>query len=170
MAADLQPPTRASSVKPGNASSPLAAAPRTSRERTVAWLDTFAAYVRERRYELARALFSHGVFGFGTKAYSVVGLASLEHRQWREIWDNCSGFRFDIGELHVFENGSLICAAVPWSSVGYDAMGAPFLRPGRATIVFTLQGENLLAVHTHFSLAPGVSDKTYPPPPAASEA
>jgi ketosteroid isomerase-like protein len=132
-------------------------------------LEAFAENVREKRYEQARALFSHGVIGFGTKAYRVVGLASLEQQQWREIWDSCSGFRFDFGELRVFGEGNTLCAAVPWSSVGFDAKGAPFLRPGRATLVFNQEGDSLLAVHTHFSLAPGVSEKTYPPPPPISE-
>ncbi len=152
-----------------SASSPGGDQQKSTRERTIAWLEAFADHIREHRYEQARALFSHGVIGFGTKAYSVVGLPSLEQQQWREIWENSSGFRFDVGELRVFSDGNLICAAVPWSSVGYAATGAPFLRPGRATLVYLLQGDQLLAVHTHFSLAPGVSEKTYPPPPAFSE-
>lgn len=148
-------------------SHPAAVAPARGslRDQVVQWLQSFESHVRDRRYEEARALFSQGVLGFGTLAYTFDGLASLE-QQWREIWANSSGFHFDFSDLRVFGDGTLICAAVPWRSVGYDATGAPFLRPGRATVVLSKEGDRLLAVHTHFSLAPGVAEKTYPPPPA----
>ena len=141
--------------------------PDPLREQVVDWLERFASEVRERRYEGARSLFSPGVLGFGTRAYSVDGLASLE-QQWREIWQSATGFRFDLSALRVFGDTTLV-AAVPWSSVGYDATGAPFQRPGRATIVLTREGDRLLAVHTHFSLAPSVSGKKSYPPPLVSE-
>ena len=149
---------------------PVTATPAASlREQVADWLERFARHVRERRYEDARALFSPGVLGFGTWAYAVVGLASLEQGEWRAIWENSSGFRFELSELRVFGDGGPIVAAVPWSSVGYDATGAPFQRPGRATVVLSREGERLLAVHTHFSLAPSISGKRSYPPPLVSE-
>jgi ketosteroid isomerase-like protein len=154
---------------PSHAPVAAPAAMGSVREQVIDWLERFASHVRDRHYEEARALFSHGVLGFGTWAYAVVGLASLEQQQWREIWQNSSGFRFDISELRVFGEGNQLCAAVPWSSVGYDATGAPFLRPGRATVVLAREGDRLLAVHTHFSLAPAISGKKSYPPPVVSE-
>ncbi len=139
------------------------------REQVSDWLERFASSVRDRRYDDARALFSQAVQGFGSSAYAVAGLASLEQNEWRAIWHNSSSFRFELSELRVFGETSPIVAAVPWSSVGYDATGAPFQRPGRATVVFSREGERLLAVHTHFSLAPAISGKKSYPPPLVSE-
>jgi len=145
-------------------------APTTSpREQVIDWLEHFAGFLRERRYEDARTLFSPGVVGFGTKAYVAFGLTALEQQQWRPIWQASSAFRFDFSELRLFGDDSTIVAAVPWTSVGYDATGAPFQRPGRATVVLNREGERLLAVHTHFSLAPTISGKKSYPPPVVSE-
>jgi len=45
---------------------------------------------------------------------------------------------------------------VPWTSTGYHPDGSAFARPGRATMVFSGDGNNWLCVHSHMSLNRGV--------------
>jgi hypothetical protein len=146
---DVSLATDASSTSPG------------LRAETAAWLEEFAACVRNRHYEQARNLFSDAVIGYGTNVRSVVGLTELEQRQWRVIWEASTDFRFNLEHLVLFGDERLVVAVLAWSSVGYDTEQAPFQRPGRATIVLSRQGGVMLAVHTHFSLDPGVPEATF---------
>jgi hypothetical protein len=52
---------------------------------------------------------------------------------------------------------------VPWTSIGIDAVGNRFDRPGRATIVLERKAlaEPWVGTHTHFSLARDVPSRTY---------
>ncbi len=127
------------------------------------WLERFAACVRERRYTDARKLFSEHVVGFGTTARRVTDLDELELRQWRPIWEASKDFHFELAELRTFDGEHVLVAAVPFRSVGYDASSMPYSRPGRATLVLAQTSEGLMAVHSHFSLDPGVPTKTHAP-------
>jgi len=132
-----------------------------ARAETIVWLRRFEVCVRERRYEEARTFFSDTVLGFGTNVRKAVGLKELEGRQWRVIWEASSDFRFDLDELVLVGDEHLRVVALPWTSIGYDAERRPFQRPGRATIVLARREDAWLAVHTHFSLDPGVPEATF---------
>jgi ketosteroid isomerase-like protein len=120
-----------------------------------AWFNSLAMCVAEVDYDAAaRDLFAPEIVAFGTRAHLVAGLADVQEHQWSQVWPNVRDFRFDLDSLRHGVSGNLIWAAALWSSTGFAADGQPVDRPGRATVVFRNEGGRLLAVHTHFSLAP----------------
>ena len=129
------------------------------------WFRTWGAWVAAVDFQSARPLFSQDVVGFGTHATFVVGIDALQQEQWEKIWPNIAEFRFLVDDLVGSVDGDAAWAAVPWSSVGYDEHGAPFDRPGRATVTFRRVSGRWLGTHTHFSLNPGVPQMTFGPRP-----
>ena len=59
---------------------------------------------------------------------------------------------------------ALVWGICRWDSVGHDAGGGTFDRPGRATVILVRRDGTLKALHTHFSLVP----RPVPASPAAS--
>ena len=118
------------------------------------WLEMFAEAVRTRDYARGRDLFAPEAVGFGTVAERAVGLDRLVSEKWRRVWGATNGFAFDLDALLVGGDDPVYWAAAPWSSVGRTADGVDAERRGRATIVLVRRGEQLLAVHTHFSFVP----------------
>lgn len=50
----------------------------------------------------------------------------------------------------------------PWTSTGFHRDGAPFDRPGRATIALARQPDgHWLGVHSHMSLRRGVPQESF---------
>jgi ketosteroid isomerase-like protein len=125
-----------------------------SEARVREWLQRMERCVGSLDYEGCRELFSPEVVGFGTRAFAADGLTALEHDQWREVWSRISGFRFVVEQLHCRDGGDLIAAYVPFDSRRVGPDGRQTDRPGRATVVLAADGDDLRAVHTHFSLAP----------------
>ena len=124
-------------------------------EQLRAWFTRLAECVGRVDYATAeRELFAPEIVAFGTRAHLVSGIPDVREHQWSQVWPNVRDFRFDLDSLRHGASGDLLWAAALWSSTGFDADGKPFDRPGRATVVFRKDGERLLAVHTHFSLAP----------------
>ncbi len=122
------------------------------------WISAWGAEVASVDMASARRRFSPDVVAFGTYAEIVHGLDELEAAQWRNVWPTIDGFEFRVDELVVIAaaDGCQAVAIVPWDSVGIDAAGTRFSRPGRATVVLTRTSpaDPWLGVHTHFSLAP----------------
>ena len=119
------------------------------------WFTALASCVAAVDYDTARrTLFAPEIVAFGTRAHMVEGLADVQEHQWSQVWPNVRDFRFDLTSLRYGQAGTMIWAAVLWDSTGRNAAGQPFDRPGRATVIFREEGRRLLAVHTHFSLAP----------------
>src|SRR6478609_2228146 len=90
--------------------------------------------VRAVDYERARALFAEDVVAFGTFAAVVAGRERLEREQWRNVWPNIREFTFRLEEMRCLgsvDQGAL-CVVVLWDSIGTDATGQAFDRPGRA--------------------------------------
>ena len=110
--------------------------------------------VRAVDYARARPLFADDVVAFGTSAAVVEGRDRLEHEQWRNVWPNIRDFTFRLNELHCLGTELWICVIVPWDSIGQRADGDSFSRPGRATLVLSRRGNQWVATHSHFSLAP----------------
>jgi ketosteroid isomerase-like protein len=122
------------------------------------WVAAWGTEVAAVDMTSARDRFADHVVAFGTYAEAVRGLDRLEAEQWRNVWPTIAGFAFRVDELIVIASadGTQAVAVVPWDSVGIDADGTRFDRPGRATIVLerASASEPWAGVHTHFSLAP----------------
>ena len=122
------------------------------------WVAAWGAEVAAVDMTTARDRFAAEVVAFGTHAAAVRGLERLEAEQWRNVWPTISDFAFRVDELIVIASadGTQAVAVVPWDSVGIDAGGARFDRPGRATIVLQRGSatDPWTGIHTHFSLAP----------------
>ena len=76
-------------------------------------------------------------------------------------------FRFNGDALQclVSPDRIMACAAVTFSSTGFDQAGEPFDRPGRATIALNQAGPDApwRATHIHFSLNMGVPQESFSP-------
>lgn len=130
-----------------------------------AWMDDWGAQVAAVRLREARNRFSPDVVAFGTHADVVTGLDALVDEQWSQVWPTIEDFAFATDQLHVLVSPDRLqaVAVVPWSSTGIAEDGSRFERPGRATVVLgrrSLQ-DPWLGVHTHFSLARGVPQRSF---------
>jgi ketosteroid isomerase-like protein len=97
----------------------------------MAWLDTFAGYVREVDYRSARPLFHPDILAFGTHRDVIPGIEAWIATQWDNVWPRTADFRFDLAGTHVLASPDMAVVIAPWSSTGFGQDGAPFDRPGR---------------------------------------
>ena len=125
------------------------------------WFSEFGMCCKSRDFSAARKLVSPQVCSFGTKVDLVTSLNELEEQQWKNIWPLMEEFEFLLKKLIANGQGDFAWGITPWHSVGFDADGNSFNRPGRATVILQKFEENWLAVHTHFSLLPGTPYKTF---------
>lgn len=116
-----------------------------------------------RDYDATEVIFASDVASFGTKAEVVVGLGPLRAKQWEGIWGNIEDFVMLLDQVHARANADMAWGMVPWTSTGFDASGARYDRPGRATIAMERRNDEWLAVHSHFSLNPGTPPRTFGP-------
>ncbi|BBO07618.1 ketosteroid isomerase-like protein [Bradyrhizobium ottawaense] len=136
----------------------LPTADSATKQFFLAWLDTFAGYVREVDYAAARPLFHPDVLAFGTHNDVIPGLDQWVTTQWDNVWPKTTDFRFVLDQTSVLasRDGTMATVIAPWTSTGYHPDGSAFARPGRATMVFTWNGDGWLCVHSHMSLNRGV--------------
>lgn len=127
------------------------------------WLDRFAGHVREVDYAAARPHWDPDVIVFGTHQNIVQGRDAAIAAQWRNVWPRTADFRFDLDQTRVLAatSGDLAVVIAPWSSTGFARDGAPFPRPGRATLVFAQGKSGWRVVHSHLSLARGVPQESF---------
>jgi ketosteroid isomerase-like protein len=125
------------------------------------WLDTFAGYVREVDYRSARPLFHPEVLAFGTHRDVIPGIDAWIATQWDNVWPHTADFRFDLAGAHILASGAMAVVIAPWTSAGFGTDGAPFDRPGRATMVFSRSSGDWLCVHSHMSLNRGVPQASH---------
>lgn len=125
------------------------------------WFRVWEDHVRAVDYGSARALFDPNVASFGTHAEIVIGIDQLVAQQWNAVWPNIADFRFLVEKLHGGIAGDHAWAAVPWTSTGFHENGTAFARPGRATVTLRRDDDRWLGVHTHFSLKPGTTPRTF---------
>ena len=127
------------------------------------WLETFAGYVREVDYASARPLFHPDVVAFGTHNDVILGLDTWVATQWDNVWPRTTDFRFVLEQTVVLTSpdGAMATVVAPWTSTGYHPDGKPFPRPGRATMVFSNDGDRCLCTHSHMSLNRGVPQQSF---------
>jgi ketosteroid isomerase-like protein len=125
------------------------------------WFDRLGRYCAAVDYDSTHALFAPDVVSFGTRARIVTGLDLLQANQWAGIWPNIRDFRIEMDTVHAGGDDSYAWGITTWTSTGFDEKGNPFHRPGRATVILERRQGSWLAVHTHFSLAPGTPPRTY---------
>ena len=99
------------------------------------WFVKFGECCKSRDFESAKNLVSSDVCSFGTKVDLVTNLNDLETQQWQNIWPYIENFEFLVDKLIADGNNELIWGVTPWNSIGYDADGNSFDRPGRATVI-----------------------------------
>jgi ketosteroid isomerase-like protein len=128
------------------------------------WFARLSQYCATVDYASARLIFAPDVVSFGTKAKIVAGLDALQAHQWEGIWPNILDFRIELDTIHAGGDDTYAWGIASWSSTGFDEAGHPFDRPGRATVILNRRDGRWLAVHTHFSLAPGVPARTFGKP------
>lgn len=133
------------------------------RAQFIAWLDTFAGYVREVDYAAARPLFHPETLAFGTFTNIIPNLEAWIATQWDNVWPKTTDFRFDLDGAHVLasDDGSMAVVVVAWDSTGYHQDGSTYPRPGRATMIFHRQGDDWVCVHSHMSLNRGVPQQSF---------
>ena len=128
-----------------------------------AWLETFSGYVRDVDYASAKPLFHPDVLAFGTHNDVIPGLDKWVLTQWDHVWPKTSDFRFVLEQTQVLASpdGNMAIVVAPWTSLGYFEDGRAFPRPGRATLVFSKDGETWLCTHSHMSLNRGVPQTSH---------
>ena len=132
-----------------------------TRDFFVAWLETFAGYVRDVDYASARPLFHPRILAFGTHRDVLPDREAWIAQQWDNVWPRTDDFRFDIANTHVLASGAMAVVIAPWTSTGFHPGGEPFDRPGRATLVFHRGEAGWKGVHTHLSLNRGVPQTSH---------
>lgn len=134
-------------------------------ESVRAWVAGWGEEVAGLDFAGGRARFAADVVAFGTKAHVVTGLDALYEQQWSQVWPTIEDFRFLVDELEVLASPDelLAVAVCPWTSTGLAEDGKRFDRPGRATIVLRRADRQApwQGAHTHFSLAPGVPQRSH---------
>ena len=128
------------------------------------WLARFAACVREVDYAAAYPFWHEGIVIFGTYQELVRSRRAWTETQWDNVWPRTADFAFDLANTLVLASpdGAMAVAVAPWTSTGFHTDGAPFDRPGRATIVLARQPDGRrLGVHSHMSLQRGVPQDSH---------
>lgn len=140
--------------------------PASSQERNgiADWFAALQKHVNDVDLVAARPMFDENVIGFGSIS-TVIGRDKLEATQWRTVWPTMEDFRFQLDGLEARLSGdrTLALAAVTFMSTGVAESGARFERPGRATMVLERTGPDAdwKAIHIHFSLNPGIPQKSF---------
>ena len=118
------------------------------------FLEKFSECVRNRDYDGGKELFCEDVYSFGTVAETVEGLDHLVEKQWKEVWPNTEGFRFETPSARVMGGGegSGVCVCVNWFSNGISPNGETFPRRGRCTLFLKRVSGELNVWDSHFSL------------------
>jgi ketosteroid isomerase-like protein len=129
------------------------------------WVRRWGALVAGVDFVPARDLFDPEVVGFGTFQDQVRGQAALEAEQWRWVWPTIEDFGFDTDTMvaEVSPDRLMGWAAILWTSTGLAEEGTRYDRPGRCTAVLRRKSPEApwLGIHTHFSLARGVPQRSH---------
>ena len=125
------------------------------------WFALLSRFCAAVDYDSARAIFADNVASFGTRADIVTGIDRLKGNQWEGVWPNIMDFRVELDSVHGGGSGDVAWGIATWTSTGFDEQGQAFHRPGRATVALERRDGRWLAVHTHFSVNPGIPPRTF---------
>jgi ketosteroid isomerase-like protein len=138
------------------------------------WFQRLTDHVQAVDYVGARPLFAEDLIAFGTFADFVTGRDAIEKQQWRNVWGTTDHFRCRLDGMRTIIAADRLTAVgiVVFNSTGYNEEGAPYDRPGRATVVFGRAeiGADWVARHTHFSLCRGVPERSFGQKPGKTRA
>jgi len=150
---------------------PLPEADAALRAWFLDWLERFSGHVREVDFAAARPLWDPDVIVFGTHQDLLQGREAAIASQWRNVWPRTADFRFDLDNTRVLAGpgDELAVVIAPWTSTGFSRAGAPFPRPGRATLVFSRADTGWRVVHSHMSLHRGVPQESFADRPITAE-
>jgi ketosteroid isomerase-like protein len=130
-----------------------------------AWFARLAEHVRAVDFAGARPIFADDLIAFGTFSDFVTGRDAVEAAQWRKVWPFITDFRWRLDGVRAVVAADRLSATgmAVFDSTGYRQDGAPYDRPGRATVVFRRPriGADWVAQHTHMSLFRGVPDQSF---------
>ena len=129
----------------------------------IEWYEKLGKYCASVDYVSACEIFADDVLSFGTRADIVSGLDLLQQNQWQGIWPNIQDFKIDMETVHSGGDERHAWGIATWTSTGFHEDGTTFHRPGRATVILGRRDHQWVSVHTHFSLNPGTSPRTYGP-------
>jgi catechol 2,3-dioxygenase-like lactoylglutathione lyase family enzyme/ketosteroid isomerase-like protein len=118
------------------------------------WLSAFAARVRAVDFAGGKAMCAPDMLAFGTYAGMVERIEDVMSAQWYKIWPTIKNFSIRTDEARGGIVGDTAWVAAPWDSLGTNADGTTYARPGRLTMVFVKRDGRWLARHTHLSLVP----------------
>jgi catechol 2,3-dioxygenase-like lactoylglutathione lyase family enzyme/ketosteroid isomerase-like protein len=118
------------------------------------WLSAFAARVRAVDYAGGKAMCAPDMLAFGTYAGMVERIEDVMDAQWYKIWPTIKSFSIRTDEARGGISGDTAWVAAPWDSLGTNADGTTYDRPGRLTMVFVKRDGRWFARHTHLSLVP----------------
>lgn len=123
----------------------------------LSWLERFQQCVRSFDYEAARPMFDDDVLAFGSLTDVMTDRNILENNQWRNVWPRIKDFSFETETLRLFTElpVNTITLACLWRSLGVIPSGY-YERRGRVTMVLRRRHNQLLCVHSHFSMEPGI--------------
>ena len=127
------------------------------------WFQEMERHTQNLDFESARKMMAPDVLAFSTRTNVMTGVDSLVEEQWAPTWPSLRDFTYDLDQLHLRVSGEVAWTVVPWKSTGFNSDGTSFPRPGRATIIFEKRDDAWLAVHSHYSLAPGTPPSTHRP-------
>lgn len=116
------------------------------------WLEEYQEAIRSGNTETALPLFAENCVFFGTRVNWSRYLPEYAKKQWQLIWSASRDFEFT-EVLNVSEFGESAYCAVLWKNTT-KIDGKEIERFGRATFVFQIQGDQFVAIHSHFSESP----------------
>lgn len=132
------------------------------------WFSLLGRYCAAVDYEGGESIFAPDTIAFGTRARVVQGLEHVRKNQWEGIWPNIRDFTIEMDQVRGGGDERWAWGVATWTSTGFDREGKSYFRPGRATVILERRDGRWLAVHSHFSLAPGTPQETFEPDPAST--
>jgi ketosteroid isomerase-like protein len=127
------------------------------------WFHVMERCFQSLDYATARKLMAEDVIAFSTRTSVMSGIDALVTEQWSVNWPALREFTFNFDQLRWGTSGDLAWAVITSTSTGFHPDGTSFVRPGRTTVIFERRESRWLAIHTHYSLAPGTPPTPHSP-------
>ncbi len=116
------------------------------------WLEEYQNAIRSGNGEEGLPLFAENATLFGTRVNWSKYAPEYAKKQWQPIWSASKDFEFT-ETLTIESFGESAYCAVLWKN-NTTVEGHTVERFGRATFVLEIQGDQFVAIHSHFSEFP----------------